>query len=283
MSSFVPRNTTMSLAMKDELSRLPHPALASVFETYHGYCAEDTPLVSRNEMPFRSVAVVFGFGDDIAISSTGRTEDLEGGFGAFVAGLRTRPALVSSRGTQAGVQVNLSPVAAYRFLGVPMDECANRFVRLSDILGPSAREVIERLRDAPDWEMRFSILDSLFLRALAQNEPASGAIEWSWRRLQRGAPEAPAVGELPGRIGWSQRRFIQRFREQVGLTPKQAARVVRFDGMVRSVTEDPQPSWSRIAAEHGYYDQSHLCLEVREFAECTPTELWRRRRSVAGQ
>jgi AraC-like DNA-binding protein len=73
-------------------------------------------------------------------------------------------------------------------------------------------------------------------------------------------------------VGWSHKHLITRFREQVGLSPKTSARLVRFDRVLRAL-EQPEPyGWERIAAESGYADQPHLVREFRTFTGGTPSD-----------
>jgi AraC-like DNA-binding protein len=55
----------------------------------------------------------------------------------------------------------------------------------------------------------------------------------------------------------------------VGLRPKQAARVARFDRARRQL--NPATRLADLAAAHGFSDQSHLVREFHAFAGCTPT------------
>jgi AraC-like DNA-binding protein len=56
--------------------------------------------------------------------------------------------------------------------------------------------------------------------------------------------------------------------------------VRRFQQAQALMRQVPQPDWARLAAECGYFDQSHLILDFRHFAGFTPAELQRRSRSV---
>lgn len=77
------------------------------------------------------------------------------------------------------------------------------------------------------------------------------------------------VDQLAGEVGWSRQRLWSRFRSQVGLTPKRAAKLVRFDLAAHRLAAGGSPA--RVAAESGYADQSHLHREVQDFVEMTPT------------
>ena len=78
------------------------------------------------------------------------------------------------------------------------------------------------------------------------------------------------VRELAGELGWSRKRIVARFREEIGLSPKAAARVLRFEQARRSAERSQRPDWAEIAVECGYYDQSHLINEFRAVTDRTP-------------
>jgi AraC-like DNA-binding protein len=79
------------------------------------------------------------------------------------------------------------------------------------------------------------------------------------------------VKEVSERIGLSQRRFIQLFREEVGLTPKLFCRVRRFQEVIRLLGSGRRPGWAEVALRCGYSDQAHLVHDFREFSGTTPT------------
>jgi AraC-like DNA-binding protein len=80
---------------------------------------------------------------------------------------------------------------------------------------------------------------------------------------------ATPIGRVAAEVGWSHKHLITRFRQQVGMPPKTAARLMRFDRMVRRLTDRPA-RWPDIAAASGYADQAHFIREFREFTGTTP-------------
>jgi AraC-like DNA-binding protein len=77
------------------------------------------------------------------------------------------------------------------------------------------------------------------------------------------------VSWLAEELGWSRKRLAARFREEIGLTPKAVARVLRFERAVQ-LAERGDIGWGRLARECGYYDQAHLIHEFRAISGCTP-------------
>jgi transcriptional regulator GlxA family with amidase domain len=84
----------------------------------------------------------------------------------------------------------------------------------------------------------------------------------AWHLL-RASHGTARVADVARAVGWSERHLAARFRTEIGLTPKAAARVIRFDRARRMI---PGCSGAVVAATCGYADQSHL---VRDFVEFT--------------
>ncbi|MFI1593549.1 helix-turn-helix transcriptional regulator [Streptomyces venezuelae] len=89
----------------------------------------------------------------------------------------------------------------------------------------------------------------------------------AWGELVRSGGTAP-VGRLAGEVGWSVRQLENRFREQIGIGPKAAGRVVRLQ-RARAMLAAGRGQ-AETAALCGYYDQAHLSGEFRAKTGCTP-------------
>jgi AraC-like DNA-binding protein len=87
-------------------------------------------------------------------------------------------------------------------------------------------------------------------------------------RAARGRLTVRALREATG----ASERWLERaFRREVGLPPRTLAAVLRVQAalMLRS----SEPSWARLAAELGYFDQPHLSREFRRHAGLPPAAL----------
>ena len=71
--------------------------------------------------------------------------------------------------------------------------------------------------------------------------------------------------------GLSHRRFIEVFRDQVGLTPKVYWRLQRFRQVLQRVHRAPRVEWADLALECGYYDQAHFIRDFRAFSGLSPS------------
>ena len=96
----------------------------------------------------------------------------------------------------------------------------------------------------------------------------------AWQRLEVSGGTLP-IAALAAGTGWSHRHFKALFQAEMGLSPKAAARLLRFDRARTLIEGAPEASLAAIAAACGYSDQSHLTREVRAFAAASPGALRR--------
>jgi AraC-like DNA-binding protein len=198
---------------------------------------------------------------------------------AFVMGARGSSTVLEGDCAPSYLEVWLAPLGAYTLLGLPMDELSGHTVDLTDVLGATGRRLAEQLRQAPTWRRRFALVDQYLLRRLERGPRSSPEVAWAWQRLVTTGGAAP-IGRIANEVGWSHKHLIARFRQQVGLAPKTAARLVRFGGVWRRLGERRPLDWGQIAADAGYADQAHLIRDFHQFTGTTPTDFLARTRAT---
>ena len=166
-----------------EMARaLPAPALRAYIRAYEGYTEEVTNFAQRLEVPSRDVALIINFGPAFAVAGPGELTTPVA-YDSFVAGLHDSHALVAATGPSDCLQVDFTPLGAHQFFGVSMAELTSRTVALTDLLGPAADRLVEQLRDAPSWEARFALLDTLIAARLAAAPPPCDRLTWAWEQM----------------------------------------------------------------------------------------------------
>jgi AraC-like DNA-binding protein len=224
----------------------------------------------RREVAMGGVVLIVSFGDPIAVQLS--SEPTARRVTSFVAGLHDGWVVTEYAGPQAGVQIDLSPLGAYRLLGIPLSEIANGVVDVDALDLRWLAELPERLAAAPDWSARFAALDHELARRVVDGPDVDRSVAWAWRQLAASHGRVP-VATLADEIGWSRRHFASKFREHVGLAPKPTGRVLRFTHAVGVLREDGIGSIGRVAATCGYADHSHLVRDFHDLAGCTPSAL----------
>ncbi|GGQ01596.1 helix-turn-helix domain-containing protein [Streptomyces roseolilacinus] len=214
-------------------------------------------------LPQPTVVVVIGLGGNpVTVESATGHQPMR----SLVAPLSPGPARIRGERVEC-VEVCLSPRAAYALMGVSPRELDGSVTALEDLWGRHERRLHEQLTDAETWQERLALTDE-FLRKRAAGAPSMSpevAAAWATIVARRGRIR---VGDLAASSGWSRKRLWSRFTAQIGLTPKRAAMLVRFDHAARALRAGE--SASNVALACGYADQPHLHRDVLALAGCTP-------------
>jgi AraC-like DNA-binding protein len=212
--------------------------------------------------PAVTIVLEFGPGRLIVHDAAGRQHR-----GSLVAGLAFGAVRVGGEDFQA-LQMRLSPLVARGVLGVPPGDLSGAVVALDDLWGSPVDRLREQLGAASTWQDRFDLAEALLRRRWRTAVPMEPEVAMVWNRILQARGQV-CVGPLADEVGWSRKRLWSRFGAQIGLSPKHAARLVRFDHAVHRLAAGEHTA--RVAAEAGYADQSHLHRDVREFTTLTPT------------
>ena len=263
------------------IARPALPVLSPFVSRYDGYVQYAGGTLRHRQYPHPRVVLIVTLEDQLGVATPGDDSAAPAKYTAFMAGLHETRAITEFSRRSSGVQVNLTPLGAYRFRRMPMHSIANRVIGLEDLLGTQARILVERLRATQDWETRFQLMDAAILRRLVDGPAPTEAVGWAWSQIERSGGQANIAG-LAHTLNWSPKRLISAFREEVGLTPKTAARIVRFSGVMDRLPAEGTPCWAEVAADAGYYDQAHFNREFAEFTGGTPSDYLRLRVNSEG-
>ncbi|TDD61076.1 AraC family transcriptional regulator [Kribbella antibiotica] len=252
-----------------------HPALRPFVGDLSGYAYDGEPPALHRGLPSQYLTLVITMDEPLGITWPGEPA---GKYDAGVGGLHSRAVHVGGSPSRSGVQMALTPAGSRALLGLPPGELAWRVVELDEFIGPSARMLVEQMREAGSWAARFDLLEDALLRrwaappACARTSMTPRAeVDWAWRRL-RETHGGLGVQELATEVGWSRRHLTDRFTAEFGLAPKVAGRVLRFEQAVARLRREPGVRLAELAAELGYADQAHLTREWQAIAGCSPRQ-----------
>lgn len=194
--------------------------------------------------------------------------------GCIVAGAYSAFTVIDTDEQRATAGVVFRPGGAFPFLGLPAGELQDSNASLAELWGrQAASDLREQLLAAQSPEAKLKILERTFLSRIdAPLEPTHPAVSFAVANF-RNQPHRP-VSSVTDQLGLSDRRFIQLFSQQVGLTPKLFCRVQRFQQVLRNITSLAANSiidWPQIALTCGYFDQAHFIHDFRAFSGINPT------------
>jgi AraC-like DNA-binding protein len=257
----------------------PKPPLSKFIDNfwlYEGYNAEHK---TERILPTGTLELVINLQqNELRFCDAERPENCFRFSGAVVSGAHGRSFEPHNKEEVFIIGVHFKPGGAFPFLGFPAGDLADTHVDLETLWGPLATRLRQRLVEAKTSYERFELLQEALLSRLGlgveQHYAVSAALEML-RKNQAGS----TVREVAKYLGLSQRRFIQVFKSEVGITPKLFSRIQRFQQTRSFIQRNPSPNWVTLALDLGYFDQSHLIREFLQFSSLSPTDYLNRLKS----
>lgn len=200
--------------------------------------------------------------------------------GTVVSGIGTRFEVIDSAEQEEVAGVVFRPGGTLGFFGVPAPLLRDVSVPVEALWGVGAvRRLRERLLEAVGGAARLTVLEEELLTVWA-GRALHPAVRYALRQF--GAdPGMARIGEVAEAAGLSQRRFGERFREEVGVSPKRYCRLLRFQQAVGQAHGTARPDWSQVALDCGYFDQAHFIHDFQAFSGLTPGSYEQRRTAFA--
>ena len=190
--------------------------------------------------------------------------------GSVLSGVHSRFKVIDTSEQEHVAGVAFRPGGTVAFLRVPAHETADRDVPLADLIGPCRTASLrERLLASGSAEAGLEAIETALLE-LGASRSIHPAVSFALNAFDR-APNTTSIAAVTGAIGMSAKRFIERFKNDVGVTPKRYCRIRRFQQALGSAHRAHGVDWAQVALDCGYFDQAHFIHDFRSFAGVTPT------------
>lgn len=224
-------------------------------------------------LPARPVQIL-----EVYLAECYRVKRPREGFGlspeAAIVGPMTQPGVeIGFLGTIETFTIHFQPTGLSRLFGVPMDTLADDAAPVGDVIGAAGRTLIDAVRRASGFEQRIALALDWTEQAFDSARAADG-VDRAASFLAR-ADGQSSVDALAREAGLSARQLQRRFTQQVGVAPKQYARLCRMAGVIRAREEAPHRTLTDLAHDFGFADQAHLARDFRDLSGRNPLDFFR--------
>jgi AraC-like DNA-binding protein len=249
---------------------IPQPPLGDFVELFWWYEHDRVVHFKERVLPTGAVQLIINLHEDMIRMYNPHNPEQDQRFpGCLVAGPYSEFTVIDSASQVSTLGVSFKPGGAFPFLKLPACELQNMDVSLDTLWGAAAGHLREQLLEAATPRARFCLLERALLAQLVDSPVLHPAVAFAVQELQKSS--LPSISTVTDQIGLSPRCFIQRFRQEVGLTPKLFGRVQRFQQALRRIQGEQQVDWADIALSCGYFDQAHFIHDFQAFSGLNPT------------
>ena len=249
------------------LSHHPGPPLNQFVDHFWLVVGGQTPR-KESILPSGTIEMVINLRDDeVRIHDSAQPKLYKQHAGAVVSGTYSKPFICDAMQHEEMMGVHFKPGGAFPFLGASANELTNAHTDLADLWGPAALELRERLCSVTIARKRFRVMEDVLNGRLRRAPKLHLAAQIALHTFET---TGASIRSVTREVGLCPRRFVQVFSAQVGLTPKLFCRLLRFQ-RARVLAERTRIlDWAQLASACGYFDQSHLIKDFREFSGFSP-------------
>lgn len=241
---------------ENHLDLLPHPLLRPYISNYT--VSFPSPVVMPDAyaiMPSASATLVMAAGPC--------------GVEMGLRGVNTRMVAVGAYANQFPLLflIEFHAGGLFPFLGVDQTEMQDASFAMQDVAPGFRAPLADALLAATEIQSLVDSMDALLLGWLGdgQGSEVVAALKHSIIRARGDI----SLRQLSGTLHYSEKHLRRVFSRQMGVTPKQFARIARVNYAIRLMQQQPG-CLADVAAEAGYFDQPHLIHDFTALCGVTP-------------
>jgi AraC-like DNA-binding protein len=243
--------------------RWPHPALRPYINNYWRLYTHNAP-VQETFLVDAKADLIFNFGVDYQRRGLHDEQVRSSNLDAQ----RMYPLNVAQIGGIRLVGVRFAAGGLAAFARVPIGDLSGQTLAADCLWGPALHTLEAQLYDALDFAAQVVLLNS-FLAARLDTPPTFNSAHAIAAQIEAGGGQV-AIQHLSREVGYSIRTLDRLFSRVYGISPKQYARIVRFQTSLTALLATTRPNLAQIAATYGYYDQAHFAKDFIALAGTTP-------------
>ena len=255
------------------LTYVPQPPLAAFVDMFWFHECCEPPHAKERRLPDGSIQLTINLREDmLRVYDRQDHEQFQSFSGCLLSGMRSQFVVIDAARLTSTIGVTFKPGGTIPFFKLPADELYDIDVPLEALWGTAASDLRNQLLEARTPERKFHILEQALLAHVIHPLTQHPAVAFALKEFQRELPYPypGTIADVIEHVGLSSKRFIQVFREEVGLTPKLFCRIQRFQEVLRRIGQGEQIDWADIALTCGYFDQAHCIHDFRSFSGITP-------------
>jgi AraC-like DNA-binding protein len=190
----------------------------------------------------------------------------------FISGISSTYSDVTTCGDAGMIAVTFYPFGACNFFRLPMHELAERKICLDDLCSADFRIIEQQLGEKRLLHEKIKIIEKFLLRRffpVDKNDIGLLKAAISLIEHTRGQIYSNKLSE---KLSISTKNLERKFSCLLGKSPKQFAKIVRFQHVLCGLSNYSADNLTHFAFDNGYYDQAHFIKDFKSFTGYTPGE-----------
>lgn len=242
---------------------LPSRGLSNIVKHFLILESDTSNVIDHRFFPDGNSGMIFHYGDpfiDVPLQLKHPR--------SFVYGQISRFHNVISNGRIGILVVVFQPYGAHSLLNIPAHELTDTIISLQDLWGSEINILEESIVHANNNLDRINLIEQFLIKKLrkAPDVIIEKAVDVVYQHHG-----LISMGQLTGHMQMNERLLERKFRENIGISPKNFAGTIRLQYFLKLLrNKSADTNLTNLAYECGYYDQAHLIREFRKHVGITP-------------
>jgi AraC-like DNA-binding protein len=239
-----------------------HISMIWAFESPEGIPPEDARLIAPNGcmkliVPYRKRVT----------SHIGKSINDHTPLSCIIVGQMLYPVNIESEAGGGTIGIEFKASSATYFFRSRLDQYTDQVCSTQEVWETSGARMQEQLSNIETIAGKVEFLQRYLLRRI-QSEYSNKIVEYAVSKIVVSAGFV-SISELSEDIGYSRQHLSRLFSEYVGVSPKEFARIARFQQFYSRINTASTYELPDDLYDH-YYDQSHFIKEFQRFLGYTP-------------
>jgi len=184
----------------------------------------------------------------------------------IVVGQKLRPSKIHQEGRCDIISLKLKPFGLYFLSKTVQSNIIDGISQAEDVLGDGICDLVDRIKAADRDEQRIEFIQTFFEGRIPWREDRCIMDIISWISDMKGLVK---IKNIADRFALTNRTLENRFKKQIGLSPKEFCSIVQLNNFVIAASKSIR-SFTDTALECGFYDSSHLNRKFRSLLCSSP-------------
>lgn len=267
------KNTVQKLTMElNPKTYEPNIELIEFVKRYWTLDGEKENIPIKNTIvPDGTMKLIFHYGDTYKHhSQNGEITVLPK---CFLIGQLTMPYVIEPVGVTGSFVVQFKPNGFLPFSTIPIKEMENKAIPLDNLFGEDGIKLGNQILKADSTFERIQIIEVFLFKQLANRKNIDHIVKSTIETIFN-ANGLFSVNEFSKNNNINRRQLARKFSSTIGLSPKQLAKTIRIQTILKALLNDEISSLTYLAYENEYFDQAHFIKEFKEFTGLTPKEFF---------
>ncbi len=221
-------------------------------------------------LPNGAIELIINFGDQQKTLNK-QTLQIENYYKHFwIAGLQNEPIIIQSETDTNLVGIRFCPGGAYPFFKFPIIELSDKVLE-ADWLKTELGDLRDEISDYSDLNRVVYVVQKYLFKKLDEKFLLNPAVSFFIDKISVSSEESHINGFI-NKTGYTHKHFIALFKKQVGTTPKNLQRIIRFQKIIQSIKNNPGSNWVDLLYEFSWCDPSHFVNDFKKLSGILPEQ-----------